>query len=173
MRRPSNRISLEVTLLEDKMLLSPARGHDALAHVAPCGGPHFIDLNGMITGYFTHAGSTLQLVSTTGSLEEFGRAKATGTFTLKANGMISSGRIVLSTRGGSLDLELVPTNRSHVRRNGPFTLRLTTGRVKGRHAHHCSKGSVLVALHEKRSHFVATLTNITPVVFLPPVFSFF
>jgi hypothetical protein len=168
MRRPSRRVSLEVTLLEGKMLLSSATGHDVPAHAAQCSGAHFMDLNGKITGYFTPVGSTLQLVSTAGNLEEFGRVKATGAFTLKPNRMIRSGQIVLSTPGGSLDLKLVETNRSPLRRNGPFTLRLTTGHGTGRHAHHCSEGSVVVALHEKRSHFVAMLTTTTPVVFLPP-----
>jgi hypothetical protein len=168
MRQPSRRVSLEVTLLEGKMLLSSTAGHDAPVHAAQCGGAHFMDLNGTITGYFTPVGSRLQLVSTMGSLEELGRVKATGTFSLKPNRTIRSGQIVLSTPGGSLDLKLVETNRSPLRRNGPFTLRLTTGHGTGRHAHHCSEGSVVVALHGKRSHFVATLTTTTPGFLLPP-----
>jgi hypothetical protein len=110
------------------------------------------------------------MVSTTGSLEDYGRVKARGTFTRTPDGMISSGQIVLTSRAGSLDHTLLGTGRSPWRRNGPFYFQLATGHATGVYAHHCSKGSVLVALHAKRSHFVATLTTIThPVILLPPL----
>jgi hypothetical protein len=159
---------LEVALLEGKVLLSSATRHDPPPRAVPCSGGHLLDLNGRITGYLTRVGSTLQMVSATGRLEDFGKTRATGTFTLTPEGMISSGQIVLRSRMGSLDLTLVKTRRSPLRRNGPFDLRLATGHGTGVYARHCGKGSVLVALHPKRSHFVATLTTIRPVLLLPP-----
>jgi hypothetical protein len=161
---------LEVTLLEGKLLLSSATGHDPPPHAVQCSEGHLLDLNGRISGYLTPVGSTLQMVSTKGSLEDYGRVKVTGTFTRTPDGMIRSGQMVLSSRAGSLDLTLLGTGRSPRRRNGPLNLQLATGHATGVYAHHCSKGSVLVALHPKRSHFVATVTTIThPVILLPPL----
>jgi hypothetical protein len=57
---------LEVALLEGKILLSSATGHDAPAHAAQCGAAHFIDLNGKITGNLIPVASSLQMGSSTG-----------------------------------------------------------------------------------------------------------
>jgi hypothetical protein len=161
---------LEVTLLEDKMLLSSATGHESPPHAVPFVGKQFLNPNGRITGYLTPVGSTLQIVSATGSLEHYGRVKATGTFTLTPEGMISSGQIVLSSRTGSLNVTLTEARRSPLHRNGPDNLRLATDHGTGVYANHRSEGSVIVALHANRSHFVVTLTTTTPVIFLAPEF---
>jgi hypothetical protein len=147
--------------LEGKLLLSSAIGHDSSPRPARCPDAHFIDLNGSIKGFLTPAGSTVQIVSSTGNLEAYGKVKATGSFAITPSGTISAGQMGLSGRAGSIELTLVATKRWHFHRNNLFALNLTTGQGTGRFAHHCSKGSVLVAVHEKRSHFVASLTTVT------------
>jgi hypothetical protein len=73
---------LEVALLEEKLLLSSSRVLDSLPHTAPCIGHRLLDLNGRITGYLTLVGSSLEIVSAGGWLEAYGKAKASGTFSL-------------------------------------------------------------------------------------------
>jgi hypothetical protein len=158
---------LEVTLLEGKLLLSPATVHDSLPHAVPCIGNHFLNLNGRIAGYLTPVGSTLQIVLAAGRLQDYGKANASGTFTLTPESKISSGQIVLSSRAGSINLAFVETKRSPLRQSGQPDLRLAAGHGTGAFANHCSNGSVHVALHANRSHFVAELMTTTQVRFLP------
>jgi hypothetical protein len=144
-------------LLEGKVLLSSATGHDSLPQAMQCLYKHLIELNGRIEGSLASVGSTLQIVSSTGSVQDYGRVKATGSFTLTPAGMIGSGRIVLISPHGRLNLALVENTHSPVGRNGQSNHRYTIGHGTYHYAGHCSSGSVRVALHANRSHFVATL----------------
>ena len=157
MRQPRRRVPLEVTVLEGKVLLSSATGHDSLSQTNQCLYKHMLDLNGRIEGSLASVGSTLQIVSSSGSVRDYGGVKATGTFTLTPAERIGSGRIVLISPHGRLNLTLVENSRSPVGRNGQSNLRYTIGHGTYHYAGHCSSGSVRVALHANRSHFVATL----------------
>jgi hypothetical protein len=157
MRRPKRRVPLDVTLLEGKVLSSSLDGHDSLPQAIQCLYKHMLDLNGRIEGSVASAGSTLQIVSSAGSVQDYGRVKAKGTFTFTPSGTINSGRIELISPHGRLNLTLMENSRWPVGRNGQSNLRYTIGRGTYHYGGHCSSGSVRVALNADRSHFVATL----------------
>ena len=156
MSQPRRRVPLGVTSLEGRWLLSTATGH-ASHPPSPCFGKHLLDLKGGLAGNLAMDGSTLRLTSTAGRVHDYGKVQATGTFTLASGGQVSAGVIVLSGRAGNLDLTLAKSGHSTLERDGALNLRFTTGHGTGLYANHCSLGSVAVALHANRSHFVATL----------------
>jgi hypothetical protein len=159
---------LELSLLEGRILLSSATGHHSAPQVIPCFGKHLLNLDGRIGGNLTSVGSSLQIVSSTGSVQDYGRVNATGAFTLTPAGMISSGQIVLHSPHGRLSLTLVENERSPVGRNGQFNLRYTVGHGTNHYSGHCSSGSVRVALDANRSNFVATVGTVTTPPPSPP-----
>jgi hypothetical protein len=159
---------LEVVLLEGKVLLSSATGGGSPPQAIACFGRHLLNLDGRIEGDLTPVGSTLQMVSTAGSVHDYGRVQAAGTFTLTSEGVISSGRIVLSSGSGSLILTLVESQSSPMGRNGRLKLQFATGHGTGVYANHCSSGSALVSMDAKRSHLVVSFHTVATPIHSPP-----